>query len=586
MVPASLITAAALFVSAVTAAPVEQAASKYYYDFPLQTVARSFSGRGGGNHPETFEFAVKVGACPNGPANTESIYARANRVYGSVIEIACLNLADGTMYSANNQGGRGWDNKTVSATEPGHNQIAYVNALKNLDNVARFFVSGNPYPPLNQAPVPELQSAAAYLLSAAEAHLETVTGALQLTGSYTPEGGELLHTTFQVVTNQERDLIAEFRDDQGKAVNFARLTVPKGNTFQSNLGLIAPNVAGPTTLVYALVKTGDTFSSAALDGSKLDMVVPKLDRVNFVYCEDGKAGQQVRCYVSYRQSSPKDIRVDFFNADGSWLSGQQDPTPAEKVTTGLDVFVNLPADTKVGSYKVIAKILPVGGAWNSFLDQVASPHWSPFRDLASVYGSADYRGQEKARNAFRQQSFARFLFRELRSAVDDLKKASFNPKPKPRGVTNPITTTDPEPPSLVTPTSTIEQGFKQAVSMSIVATMSVDNQVPEVRVIDQARYDLFQDAIDLMVRGVSTLRFLVGRTANATLLLPVVVKRSKRVPVGVVVEVEVVVTASAETNTLRCPPGGAEGGVPDGGAVAGEDAGVSLGIYQMQKGAV
>ena len=93
--------------------------SKYFYDFPIQLSEVSYRGRGGGNHPETFEYAVKKGACPYLPADVESIYARANLVYGTIIEIACLKLDDGTMIAARRNGQGAWSNQTVTADQAG-----------------------------------------------------------------------------------------------------------------------------------------------------------------------------------------------------------------------------------------------------------------------------------------------------------------------------------------------------------------------------------------------------------------------------------------------------------------------------------
>jgi hypothetical protein len=181
----------------------------------------------------------------------------------------------------------------------------------------------------------------------------------------------------ETVSEVERDLLVDLFVD-GRWVTGDRTSVPVGYA-----NLQTPNLMIPTTVtarskgvVYLklLPKGADWKKKIAEVSVPVTFRGPEL--LGYYNLSDGEGNDTVvpggRLFASGNVSATRamDVRVDVFDAAGKWLSGAQGPTAPGEWGYTYEVVANVPSNVAAGStLTVYTKVLPPGGAWNTYTDE-------------------------------------------------------------------------------------------------------------------------------------------------------------------------------------------------------------------------
>ncbi|HYX37364.1 MAG TPA: hypothetical protein VE954_30035 [Oligoflexus sp.] len=182
----------------------------------------------------------------------------------------------------------------------------------------------------------------------------------------------------EYLARDDRDLLLEVFDGQWSYLEGTRVRVPAGHktvdvllTIPANAPMNQPGfitaklvpVDGEWSDYVAEVKQSVTFKKTQMITSA------SASYINF-------NSPRVGFYINYYCAQGCDVRVDIFDAQGQWLATQTVPANAP-YTANAEQFSSLYVEAPVAllpagqSYTYYAKILPQGGTWDQYFDEIS-----------------------------------------------------------------------------------------------------------------------------------------------------------------------------------------------------------------------
>ncbi len=325
---------------------------------------------GSPNHPDSYRFAIKKGACNEFP-EAEAIYYYSSSGYSIFENTYCLNLQTGDLFRKVKGGNGIVEQEVIPAAATGRVQLAYARALSALADGALKFRKGH-YQPMygfNAPERPALQLAVDYMKLVQNLYIPTVGSWLdvQLPELIDPDTSFSLFPT--ALANDSRDLvIAQY--DQFNLYSLTREVIGSGlNTKQIYVRTPA-KIQDPASfhIRVSLIASTANSEDTALDLVDRLVKVQAPNRLNYFFCSyQLVVDRDLTCTLGTKTIDPMDVRLDLFDLNGQWLAGLQ-----QSISSGFQsntLALALPSGFEPGTYTVHAKLLNRGADWSSYIDQ-------------------------------------------------------------------------------------------------------------------------------------------------------------------------------------------------------------------------